>query len=132
MDFSSCFDFFFESRPSAEEQATKQAILKAIEQVHMDYASSLSERTVTHFYKYNGPSTYNTVMTEISKRRDAAHIKNILKVLAKMYEAIGLHGFAGIIIQYDNTSIVVNNNGNIRRSIPLYCTLQMSKVQKPS
>ncbi len=98
----------------------------------MDYASSLSERTVTHFYKYNGPSTYNTVMTEISKRRDAAHIKNILKVLAKMYEAIGLHGFAGIIIQYDNTSIVVNNNGNIRRSIPLYCTLQMSKVQKPS
>ncbi len=129
MDFSSCFDFFFESRPSAEEQATKQATLKALEQVHVDYAHSLSQGKVTHYYKYNGPSTYNSVMTDISKRRDVAAFKYSLKVLAKMYDDIGLHGFAGIIIQYDNTSIVVNNNGNIRRSIPLYCTLQMPKVQ---
>ncbi len=129
MDFSSCFDFFFESRPSAEEQATKQAILKAIEQVHVDYAHTLSQGKVTHYYKYNGPSTYNSVMTDISKRRDTAAIKYPLKVLAKMYNDIGLHGFAGIIIQYDNTSIVVNNNSDIRRSLALYCTIQMSKVQ---
>lgn len=129
MDFFSCFDLIFDRRPSAKAQATKQAILKATEQVHTDYAHSLTQNTVTHFYKYNGPSTYSKMMSDISKRREFVQYKYSLKVLSHMYDAIGLHGFAGIIIQYDNTSIIVNNNSNNRRSVALYCTLQLSKVE---
>lgn len=130
MDCFSCIALLFNEHTPAELNELKQSILKAVEQVHTDYARTLTERSVTHFYKYNGPSTYNSVMTDISKRRDLAAHKPTLKVLAKMYDAIGLHGFAGIIIQYNNTSIIVNNNSNNRRSIALYCTLNLEKVSQ--
>ncbi len=132
MDCFSCFTLLFNDRTPAERNQTKTAILKATEQVHSDYAHTLTERTVTHYYKYNGPSTYNTVMCDISKRSDLSDHKYSLKVLAQMYQDIGLDGFAGIIIQYNNTSIIVNNNTHNRRSIPLYCTLQLSKVTQPA
>ncbi len=128
MDCFSCLAFLFDEQTTAERDELKRAILKATEQIHTDYAHTLTQTTVTHYYKYNGPSTYNSVMTDISKRRDLAAHKPTLKVLASMYDAIGLHGFAGIIIQYDNTSIFLNNNSHNRRSVPLYCTLNLGKV----
>lgn len=128
MDCLSCLSLIFDDQTPAERNALKEAILKATEQIHMDYAHTLTQSTVTHYYKYNGPSTYSSAMTIISKRRDVASYKHSVKALARMYDAIGLHGFAGIIIQYDNTSIILNNNGQTRRSIPLYITIQLSKV----
>ena len=128
MDCFSCIALLFNDHTPAERKELKEVILKAIEQVHIDYVHNLTEKTVTHYYKYNGPSTYNSVMTNVSKLRILAAHKPVLKVLTNMYDVIGLHGFAGIIIQYDNTSIVVNNNSNIRHSVALYCTLNLKKV----
>jgi len=131
MDCFSCIALLFNEHTPAERNQLKDAIMKATDQVHMDYLHTLTERTITHYYKYNGPSTYNKVMCDISKRRDMSEQKYALKALAQMYKAIGLDGFAGIIIQYNNSSIIVNNNTQNRRSIPLYCTLQLSKVPQP-
>lgn len=128
MDIFTCWSICFDDRATQRPDELKQALLKACEQVHIDYIHTLIDRSVAYYYKYNGPSTFTSLMKTLSKTRDFATISSAFKSLSQMYSEIGLQGFAGIIIQYDNTSIVIHNQGNIRQSVPLYCSIQMSKV----
>jgi hypothetical protein len=128
MDIFSCWTLCVDDRATQPVNELKQALLKACEQVHSDYIHSVTERSVALYYKYNGPSTYASLMKDLSKRKTLSAISAPLKALSQMYMEIGLQGFAGIIIHHDNTSIVIHNQGNVRRSIPLYCSIEMSKV----
>ncbi len=129
MDCFSCLSLIFDEETPAEREHLKQAILTATQQVHADYAQTLTERTATYYYKYNGPSSFNKSVNIVTKHRALSSHKPTLNVLAKMYHMLNLQGYAGIIIQHDTISIILNNYGReCRRSIPLYCTLDLSRV----
>ncbi len=128
MDIFSCLNLYFNDRRTETTNKFKSAILQACEQVHSDYVHTLTEHSVTRYYKYNGPNTFASTVKTLSKRSDLSAISTPLKALSQLYMGIGVHKYVGIIIQHDNTSIVIHNYGNTRHSMPLYCSINMSKV----